>query len=77
VSEAVVPIREMTSDEALHWIASQPGSLTKLSVAQLARRFGWPYSRTIKRVEAWSKSKRIRRRGRTISVARADSGHVC
>jgi hypothetical protein len=80
-AETVTPIRPLTDEFALAWIAGQEDGQTNLRPAELARRFGWSRQRTGRRLDAWEKTGQIRRRGRVIivvsgSTAIADKGSL-
>jgi hypothetical protein len=63
----VTPIRRLDDEAALAWLRAQPGGRTKLSDAELGRRWGWKRQRVGRRVKAWVKDGRISRRGNTIT----------
>src|SRR6266404_3681727 len=63
----VTPIRPFDDEAALAWLRAQPGGRTKLSDAELGRRWGWKRQRVGRRVKAWAKDGRITRRGNTIT----------
>src|SRR5260221_1235105 len=63
----VQPIRTIDDEAALAWLRAQPGGRTKLSDAELGRRWGWKRQRVGRRVKAWAKDGRITRRGNTIT----------
>src|SRR5437899_2335215 len=63
----VTPIRTIDDEAALDWLRAQPGGRTKLSDAELGRRWGWKRQRVGRRVKAWAKDGRITRRGNTIT----------
>src|SRR5467141_4174347 len=63
----VTPIRPFDDEAALAWLRAQPGGRTKLSDAELGRRWGWKRQRVGRRVKAWVKDGRISRRGSTIT----------
>jgi hypothetical protein len=63
----VQPIRTIDDEAALDWLRAQPGGRTKLSDAELGRRWGWKRQRVGRRVKAWAKDGRITRRGNTIT----------
>jgi hypothetical protein len=65
----VQPIRTIDDEAALAWLRAQPGGRTKLSDAELGRRWGWKRQRVGRRVKAWAKEGRITRRGNTITYA--------
>jgi hypothetical protein len=65
----VQPIRTIDDKAALDWLRAQPGGRTKLSDAELGRRWGWKRQRVGRRVKAWAKDGRITRRGNTITYA--------
>jgi hypothetical protein len=65
----VQPIRTIDDEAALDWLRAQPGGRTKLSDAELGRRWGWKRQRVGRRVKAWAKDGRITRRGNTITYA--------
>src|SRR5258706_355092 len=65
----VQPIRTIDDEAALAWLRAQPGGRTKLSDAELGRRWGWKRQRVGRRVKAWAKDGRITRRGNTITYA--------
>jgi hypothetical protein len=65
----VHPIRTLDEAAALEWLRAQPGGRTKLSDAELGRRWGWKRQRVGRRVKAWAKEGRITRRGNTITYA--------
>jgi len=68
ISTNVSPIRELDDAGALDWLRSQPGGRTKLSAAELGRRWGWPRQRTGRYLKAWAKAGLLKRRGKTIAV---------
>jgi hypothetical protein len=59
----VTPIRPVDDEAALAWIRAQPSGRTKLSDAELGRRWGWNRKRVGRRLKAWAKSGRVTRRG--------------
>src|SRR5712672_2136312 len=63
----VQPIRTIDDEAALAWLRAQPGGRSKLSDAELGRRWGWKRQRVGRRVKAWAKDGRITRRGNTIT----------
>src|SRR6266403_1189767 len=65
----VQPIRTIDDEAALAWLRAQPGGRTKLSDAELGRRWGWKRQRVGRRVKAWAKDGRITRRGNAITCA--------
>jgi hypothetical protein len=65
----VAPIRPLDETAALDWLRSQPGGRTKLSAAELGRRWGWHRQRAGRRLEAWAKAGLVTRRGDTVTVA--------
>src|SRR5258706_14997127 len=65
----VQPIRTIDDEAALAWLRAQPGGRSKLSDAELGRRWGWKRQRVGRRVKAWAKDGRITRRGNTITCA--------
>jgi hypothetical protein len=68
ISTNVSPIRELDEPAALDWLRAQPGGRTKLSAAELGRRWGWPRQRTGRYLKAWAKAGLLKRRGDTIAV---------
>jgi hypothetical protein len=62
-ADNVRPIRPFEEEEAIAWLRAQPGGRTKLSDAELARRWGWNRKRVGRRIKAWGKSGRVTRRG--------------
>ena len=62
-TDNVRPIRPFEEEEAIAWLCAQPGGRTKLSDAELARRWGWNRKRVGRRLKAWAKSGRVTRRG--------------
>lgn len=65
------PLRPLDEDAAIAWLRSQPGGRTKLSDAELGRRWGWKRQRVGRRIKAWAKDGRITRRGNTITYVGA------
>jgi MarR family protein len=65
----IAPIRPLDEAAALDWLRSQPGGRTKLSAAELGRRWGWHRQRAGRRLKAWQKSGLVTRRGNTVAVA--------
>ncbi len=63
----VTPIRPIDDEAAIAWLRAQPGGRSKLSDAELGRRWGWKRQRVGRRVKAWAKDGRITRRGNTIT----------
>src|SRR5258705_9249367 len=63
----ITPIRPIDEEAGLAWLRAQPGGRTKLSDAELGRRWGWKRQRVGGRVKAWAKDGRITRRGNTIT----------
>jgi len=72
-ASTIAPIRPLDEASALDWLRSQPGGRTKLSAAELGRRWGWPRQRTGRRLAAWAKAGLVRRRGDTIAVVNEPS----
>src|SRR6266481_4810833 len=66
-TDNVTPIRPFDEEAAIAWLRAQPGGRTKLSDAELGRRWGWKRQRVGRRVKAWAKDGRITRRGNTIT----------
>jgi hypothetical protein len=66
-TDNVTPIRRLDDEAALAWLRAQPGGRSKLSDAELGRRWGWKRQRVGRRVKAWVKDGRISRRGSTIT----------
>src|SRR5882762_4263430 len=66
-TDNVRPIRPFEEEAALAWLGAQPGGRSKLSDAELGRRWGWKRQRVGRRVKAWAKEGRITRRGNTIT----------
>src|SRR6266446_5916207 len=62
-TDNVTPIRPFDEEAAIAWLCAQPGGRTKLSDAELARRWGWNRKRVGRRIKAWAKSGRVTRRG--------------
>src|SRR5258706_3278953 len=62
-TDNVTPIRPFDEEAAIAWLCAQPGGRTKLSDAELARRWGWNRKRVGRRLKAWAKSGRVTRRG--------------
>jgi hypothetical protein len=62
-TDNVRPIRPFEEEAAIAWLRAQPGGRTKLSDAELARRWGWNRKRVGRRLKAWAKSGRVTRRG--------------
>jgi len=65
----VVAIRELTEEEALSWLRSQPEGRTTLRPAELARRWNWSRQRTSRRINTWANEGLVKRRGKTITAA--------
>src|SRR6266853_5064872 len=63
----VQPIRTIDDEAALAWLRAQPGGRTKLSDAELGRRWGWKRQRVGRRIKAWVKDGLVTRRGNTIT----------
>jgi MarR family len=51
--EVIVPIRELTDEEAIAWLRAQPGFGASLRPIDLAQRFGWPKYRVTRRLQRW------------------------
>src|SRR5882672_6179096 len=69
--EVIVPIREVSEEEAITWLKAQDGGRTSLRPFELAQRFGWPQYRLNRRLKKWAKDGLVVRRGDTIKVADA------
>src|SRR5260221_7486108 len=67
----VPPIRPIDDEAAIAWLRAQPGRRTRLSGAELGRRWGWKRQRVGRRIKAWVKDGRITRRGNTITYVDA------
>jgi hypothetical protein len=66
MNEIVVPIRELSDEEAIAWLRSNgPINLTH---EQLGRRWGWERYKVSRRLRAWDKAGQIVRDGSTITV---------
>jgi hypothetical protein len=63
----VTPIRLLDDEAAIAWLRAQPDGRTKLSDAELARRWGWNRKRVGRRLKAWAKDGRVTRRGNTVT----------
>jgi hypothetical protein len=63
----VTPIRPIDDEAAIAWLRAQPGGRSKLSDAELGRRWGWKRQRVGRRIKAWVKDGRVTRRGNTIT----------
>src|SRR2546427_353687 len=70
-TDNVTPIRTFDEEAAIAWIRAQPGGRTKLSDAELGRRWGWKRQRVGRRMKAWVREGRITRRGNTVTYADA------
>jgi hypothetical protein len=64
----IAPIRPLDEAAALDWLRAQPGGRTKLSAAELGRRWGWHRQRAGRRIKAWQKSGLVTRRGTTVAA---------
>jgi hypothetical protein len=73
-TDNVRPICPFDEEAAIAWLRAQPGGRTKLSDAELARRWGWNRKRAGRRIKAWAKSGRITRRGDVTAVTAAGTG---
>jgi hypothetical protein len=67
-ASTIKPIRPLDETAALDWLRSQPGGRTKLSAAELGRRWGWHRQRAGRRLKAWQKSGLVTRRGNTVAA---------
>lgn len=72
-ASAIAPIRPLDEAAALDWLRAQPGGRTKLSAAELGRRWGWPRQRTGRHLKTWAKAGLVKRRGDTIAVVEGAS----
>ncbi len=70
-TDNVTPIRPFDEEAAIAWLCAQPGGRTKLSDAELARRWGWNRKRVGRRIKAWAKSGRVTRRGDVTTATAA------
>ena len=67
-ASTITPIRSLEEAAALDWLRSQPDGRTKLSAAELGRRWGWHRQRAGRRIKAWQKSGVVTRRGNTVAA---------
>jgi hypothetical protein len=71
MADVIVPIREISEEEAIAWLKAQDGGRTSLRPFELAQRFGWPQCRLNRRLKKWAKDGLVVRRGDAIKVADA------
>ncbi len=58
----------MSEVEALAWLRAQPGGRIIATDAELGRRWDWNRQRVGRRLKAWAKAGRIKRRGDAVTV---------